>query len=118
MLQRRPSVQATQQRQVQRRLGHDQVSQLVAEYEAGASMHELSDRWRLHRTTVASHLRSVGIPLRRQGVPAEALDEATQLYANGWSCRMLAEHYECDNETVRQALRRAGVKLRAPWDRH
>jgi hypothetical protein len=29
----------------------------------------------------------------------------------------LAEHYNCDDETVRQALKQAGVRMRAPWQR-
>jgi DNA-directed RNA polymerase specialized sigma24 family protein len=50
-------------------------------------------------------------------VPAALLDEAIRLYGDGWSCQRLAERYGCDAETVRQALKRAGVRLRAPWER-
>jgi DNA-directed RNA polymerase specialized sigma24 family protein len=59
----------------------------------------------------------LGIRLRRRGVPDELLDEAIRLYHHGWSCQRLAERYACDAETVRQTLKRAGVRLRAPWDR-
>lgn len=110
-----PSVR---QRQTQRRLTAEQLKQLIAEYEAGASMKELATRWNLHRTTVAAQLRQAGVQLRRQGVPDTLLDEAIRLYGEGWSCRRLAERYGCDAETVRQALRRAGVRLRSPWERH
>jgi DNA-directed RNA polymerase specialized sigma24 family protein len=37
--------------------------------------------------------------------------------AEGWSCQKLAERFDCDDETVRQALKRAGVVLRKPWER-
>jgi hypothetical protein len=93
------------------------VEILVAEYWAGADMKELAFRWELHRTTVAGHLRQAGIALRRQGIPDELRDEAIQLYGEGWSCQRLADRYDGDDETVRQALRRVGVQLRKPWER-
>jgi DNA-directed RNA polymerase specialized sigma24 family protein len=111
--QRRPD----RQRQAQRRLTPEQARQLVAEYEGGASMKELAVRWGLHRTTVAAQLQLAGVRLRRQGLPADRVDEARRLYRDGWSLQRLAERYGCDTETVRQALKRAGVKLRAPWER-
>ena len=105
------------QRQVQRRLTAQQVEQLVAEYMAGDDMTVLAARWGLHRTTVAGHLRRADIVLRRQGIPAESMDEAIRLYGEDWSCLRLAERYGCDDETVRKTLKRAGVHLRKPWER-
>jgi DNA-directed RNA polymerase specialized sigma24 family protein len=104
-------------RQAQRRLLAEQVGQLVREYEAGDDMTVLAARWELHRTAVAGHLRRAGGALRRQGAPAERLAEAVRLYGEGWSCQRLAERYGCDDETVRQALKRAGVRMRLPWER-
>jgi hypothetical protein len=77
----------------------------------------LARQWGLHRTTVAEQLRRAGVEIRQRGIPLEKLDEAIRLYEKGWSCVRLAELYNCDDETVRQTLRRAGVRLRAPWDR-
>lgn len=77
-------------------------------------MNVLAARWHLHRTTVATHLGRAGVGLRRQGVPDELRGEAIGLYADGWSCRRLAERYDCVDETVRQTLKLAGVQLRLP----
>jgi len=66
---------------------------------------------------VAGHLRRAGVPLRRQGIPAEQIDEAVRLYGDGWSLQRLTERYACDDETARQALKRAGLELRRPWQR-
>ena len=77
-----PSVR---QRQTQRRLTKEQTQQLGIDYESGASMQELAARWSLHRTTVAAQLRQAGVPLRRQGIPADRLAEAIKLYGEGWS---------------------------------
>ncbi len=110
-------MKAIRERQLQRRLTAEQVDQLLSEYRAGASMKDLADQWRLHRSTVAAHLGRAGVALRRRGVPDARLGEAVRLYGEGWSCQRLAERYGCDDETVRQALKRAGVSLRAPWER-
>ncbi len=72
-------------------------------------MKQLATRWQLHRTTVAAHLRLSGVQLRRQGLPANRVDEAIRLYGEGWSCERLAERYHCDDETIRQSLKRAGA---------
>jgi hypothetical protein len=39
----------------------------------------LAKRWRLHRTTVAEHLRRAGVEIRQRGIPLEKLDEAIRL---------------------------------------
>lgn len=106
LLKRRTQTKHVRQRQAQRRLTPEQMAQLAAEYEAGDSMKALAARWQLHRTTVAEHLRRAGVKLRRLGIPPERVVEVAQLYVEGWSCQRLAERYGCDDETVRQALKR------------
>ncbi len=106
-----------QRRQQQRRLTAAEVVQLVIEYQAGADMNVLAARWQLHRATVATHLAQAGVSTRRQGIPDTRVHELVRLYAEGWSCARLAERYDCVDETVRQTLKRAGVKLRTPWER-
>jgi DNA-directed RNA polymerase specialized sigma24 family protein len=105
------------QRQPQRRLTADQAQQLVAEYDAGARVQDLADRWKIHRTTAVAQLRQAGVRLRGQGVPADRHDEAVRLYGEGWSCQRLAERYDCGATTVWKLLKQAGVRLRAPWER-
>jgi DNA-binding CsgD family transcriptional regulator len=90
---------------------------LVSEYAAGDDMKVLAARWGLHRLTVAAHLRRAGVKLRRQGLAGGDLEMAARLYAEGWSCQRLAERFDCDAETARRALRRAGLVMRRPWDR-
>jgi hypothetical protein len=114
---RKPESKSAKQRQVQRRLTPEQVDQLVAEYQAGDDMKVLADRWRVHRTTVAGHLRRGRVTLRRQGLPIERFDEAIRLYGEGLPLERLAKRFDSDDETVRQALKRAGVNFRAPWER-
>jgi uncharacterized protein (DUF433 family) len=117
LLLRPPRTKVAKPRQTQRRLTPQQVERLVAEYQAGAGMKELAARWEIHRTTVAAQLRRAGVELRRRGIPVEELPEAIRLYGEGWSCQRLAARYGCDDETVRQVLKRTGLILRDPWDR-
>ena len=81
----------------------------LADHRAGAAARHRVRGWRQHQ--------AAGSALRQQGVPDALLDEAIRLYNDGSSCQRLAERYDCDAETVRQTLKRAGVKLRAPWER-
>lgn len=116
LLRRRPRQQPTHQRQEQHRLTPKQAAQLVVKYQDGASMLALAKRWCLHRTTVSKHLRRAGVAVRQRGIPPDRLDEAVRLYGNGWSCKRLAVLFECDDETVRQSLKRQGVQMRHPRD--
>ena len=51
-------------------------------------------------------------PGREPAVPLQ-LDEATRLYEQGWSLARLGDRFGVDAETVRRALRKAGIPLRA-----
>ena len=91
--------------------------ELVRSYLAGTLVWEPAARYGVHRTTVAAVLERAGVERRRRGLDAQQVREAARLYRQGWSCQRLAECYGCDDETVRQRLKRAGVKLREPWER-
>jgi transposase len=90
------------------------VVELVAGYRGGASMNELAQRHGVHRHTVAHGLTLDHCQLRRQGISQEQVPEIMRLYAEDWTLARLGEKYECDPETVRSALRSAGVVLRRP----
>lgn len=81
------------------------------------TMQSLAKTWDLHRTTVAAHLQRAGVNLRRQRLAAEQLPQGVTLYVEGWSCHRLSERFGCSAETVRQELKRQGVRVRSPWDR-
>ncbi len=70
---------------------------------------ELAAFWRVHRYTVARHLRDAGVEPRSDGIDAEQLIEAVQLYGDGWSIRRLAAQYDRSYEAVRRALLREAV---------
>jgi DNA-directed RNA polymerase specialized sigma24 family protein len=43
-----------------------QIASLVDGYWSGATVYELADRFKIHRTTVSQHLRRQQVPMRRQ----------------------------------------------------
>ena len=96
-----------------KRLGPDAVSQLVAEYESGTPTTELmAHHGRLGKGTVLRLTQDHGVKLPGQGLPAEELPQAIELYRNGWSLQRLGERFTCDAETVRKRPREAGVEPR------
>lgn len=91
---------------------------MAAAYRAGADLKQLAKTFGVHRHTAAAHLRRLAIPLRRQGIDDGDVTEVVRLYVqDSWSLVRLSEKLDCDAETVRQTLKRNGVKLRAPWER-
>jgi DNA-binding CsgD family transcriptional regulator len=106
-----------QTKQLQRHLTEDRTLQLVAEYEAGATMRTLALNYGVHRGTVADHLRRSGVTIRPKGLNGAQVDEAVRLYISGWSLVKIAERMGCDGETVRTELKRHGVSMRKPWER-
>jgi len=112
-----PASRPTRQRRAQQRLTEDRARQLIAEYLAGANMRQVAERWGVHRTTVATQLRRAGVNPRPSGLGNQDVDEATQLYADGWSLARLGKRYECSADTVRSALLKAGLVMRRPWER-
>ena len=112
----RPATPPDHQRQLQRRLPAELVSELLAAYQGGASLSELSGKFQVHRTTVMAHLDRHGVPRRGQQrkLTGQQVIQASQLYRSGWSLVKIGDHFQVDAATVRRALRRAGFQLRRP----
>ena len=98
---------------VQRRLGADEVAELVAAYLMGIPVEGLAVSFRINRTTVLGHVRRHGIPKRdRRALQGDDIERAAQLYAEGRSTEWVAEELQVAASTVRRALKDAGIVLR------
>ena len=99
---------------VQRRLGPDEVAELVAAYREGVPVEELAESLRVNRTTVLGHVRRQGVPKRdrRRALLGGDLDRAVKLYSEGRSADLVAGELRVAASTVRRALKDAGVSLR------
>ncbi|WP_343063804.1 helix-turn-helix domain-containing protein [Haloechinothrix aidingensis] len=88
------------------------MRQLVAGYEAGATVYELGDRFGISRQTVGKILKQHGVKMRRGGLTPEQVDEAVQLYEAGWSLARIGGRMNVDPTTVLNRLRDRGVRMR------
>lgn len=96
----------------QRRLSQEQLQQLVAGYQAGATVYELGARFGISRQAAARQLQRCGVTMRRQGLTPAQVHEAIRLYAAGWSLARLGERFQVDASTVFRQLRERGVRMR------
>ncbi len=89
-----------------------QIDELVALYQAGATLVEVGERLSVHRRTVAVHLVRRSVPIRRRGLDASQLAEAVTLYSGGLTLTEVGLRFGVSQQTVRRALAAQGVSIR------
>ncbi len=99
-------------KQMQRRLGPEEIDELVAAFQAGATLREVAAQFGVHRTTVSKQLERRGVRRRQRSLDSSELAEALRLYRTGLSTIAIGQQLGFDGGTIWQALRRAGVQLR------
>ena len=108
-----PASPSTRLPQIQHRLGPDQVTELVASYQAGTTVNALARTYRIDRTTVLEHLRRQGVQRRHPRRLQQAdIDKAVELYGEGASLDSVALELRIGATTVRRLLNKAGVEIR------
>lgn len=90
---------------------------MVACYEAGASIREVAETCKVHQQTVARHLRSAGVKLRKSGLTDEQAARAEVMYLSGQNLAQVGAELGVSQGTVGRCLRNRGVKLRPPLGR-
>ncbi len=95
-----------------RRLDPDNVQTLIQDYLAGATTYELGNKFGIDRRTVSAILHRNNIPMRRRGLASEQIDQAIELYKQGWSLARVARHLAVDPATVLNRLGKRGVRTR------
>ena len=93
-------------------LDEETVARLVAEYEVGAYCTELALTFGISKTSVLKLLHRAGVTMRQQGLSAEELAQAVELYGSGLSLAKVAQKLDAKTSTVFRALQRADVELR------
>jgi hypothetical protein len=95
-----------------RQLDADQVQELIASYQVGATVYELGARFGIDRRTVSSILHRHQVPMRRRGLSPDQVDDAIHLYNLGWSLVRVGERLGVDHTTVLTKLRERSVPTR------
>ena len=85
---------------------------MVSRYRAGARVKELVSEFGISRETVCQHLNRRGVERRVQGLRAEDVPKAVELYRSGWSLAKISATFETSSNTVRARLLGAGVQMR------
>ncbi|MEE8870157.1 MAG: hypothetical protein SOH99_09375 [Acidipropionibacterium acidipropionici] len=81
-----------------------EIDHLVADYEAGAGVQELAEKYGIHRATVFAHLRRREVMRRRPGLSDHEQAEAARLSREGMSMRAIGRQMGVDRKAVRVAL--------------
>lgn len=89
-----------------------QVDELVALYEAGATLVELGERFSIHRRTAAAHLVRRSVPIRRRGLDEHHLAEAVEMYDGGLTLLDVGLRFGVSQQAARRALAAHGVAIR------
>lgn len=95
-----------------RRLGADQVLELIAGYKGGETVYQLGVRFGIERRTVSEILHRHQVPMRRRGLSPEQVDEAVHLYKLGWSLARVGQHLGVAHTTVLAKICERGVPTR------
>jgi hypothetical protein len=88
------------------------VQQLVAQYEAVATVYQLGGRFGIARQTVSKILKRRGVTMRMKGLTGEQIEEAVRLYEGGWSLARIGAKFSIDAWTVRARVVERGVRMR------
>ena len=94
------------------RLDQDQTQRLIASYQAGSTVYQLADEFGIERRTVSAILHRHDVPMRRQGLSDDQVNDAERLYQQGWSLARIGNHMDVTADTVRTRLLERGVTMR------
>jgi len=99
-------------KQIHRRRRPPEIDELVAGYQAGSTVYQLAERFRIHRGTVSLILERQRVPLRNRPLSPAQIEQARVLYATGQSLAKVGTQLGCDPNTVRLVLVGVGVRMR------
>lgn len=105
---------APQHRRNWSRLSDEARSIVIARYAEGESTTLLAEEFGVAKSTILGILRANNVVVRRQPLTAMQVAEAARLYESGLSLSQVAEHLQVNQETMRVAIIKTGITMRAP----
>jgi DNA-binding NarL/FixJ family response regulator len=94
-----------------RQLSNQQVDELTAAYQAGGTVYDLAERFKINRKTVSDILHRAGVQIRGR-LTTDQVTEAVRLYAAGWSLARIGVELNTTGNTIRSRLIERGVTTR------
>lgn len=95
-----------------KRLNDEARAQVVARCSAGDTTTALAKDYDVAKSTIIGILRANNVVVRRQPMTADQVSEAVRLYESGLSLSQVAEALSVNQETMRVAIIKVGVKIR------
>ena len=89
--------------------GRDQAKQVIAGYQAGATIYEPGNQFGIDRKTVSRILHRHNITMRRTGLSPDQVDETIRLHENGWSTTRIAAQLDTTQRTIQRRLAERGI---------
>lgn len=83
-------------------------------YSNGETSTALAEDFKVAKSTILRILRENSVVARRQPLTGKQVTLAKRLYESGLSLSQVAEQMFVNQETMRVAIIKAGVKLRSP----
>lgn len=95
-----------------KRLTPSERALVAKRYEAGETSVALASDYGVAKSTILGILREANVVVRRQPLKSEEVSQAAALYESGQSLSQVAAQMSLKQDTIRLALKGAGVKLR------
>lgn len=96
------------------RLSPADRAQVVGRYEAGEMSTHLATEFGVAKTTILAILREANVVRRRQSLTPQQVADAAALYGSRRSLSQVSATMSLKQDTIRLALKRAGVNLQPP----
>lgn len=96
------------------RLSSEARAEVVQRYESGEPTTALAKSFKVSKSTILGILTTANVKMRRQPLTSKEVREATRLYEQGFSLSQIVDRMGLKQDTIRLALKVAGVKLRPP----
>jgi hypothetical protein len=85
---------------VRKRLGPETITRLVADYQTGMPSTALTKKYGIAKGTVLVILNEAGVTRKQCRLTTAQLNEAAELYEQGWSLVRLGERFGFDQSTL------------------
>lgn len=95
-----------------RRLTPEQIAELIARYEAGSTVYELGDAFKINRKTVSIILKREGITTRHRKLTDQDIEQAIALYNEGHSLESVATQLNVTAGAIHHAFKQRGIPRR------
>jgi DNA-binding CsgD family transcriptional regulator len=97
-------------KQLPLRLQQPEIEELLAQYQAGATIYELAAQFGIHRETVSNLLKRNGVRTRNRPLSPAQISEAIAPYQKAKSIAAVGASIGCDGNTVRLVGWRGSIR--------